>query len=178
MSKKKQAKPTRAARQAAWGKASKGIVIRPMKKSDLPKVGPLAAQLVHLHHHWDAKRFFVPDDPSGGYQWWFGSQLGKKKVLLLIAEAGGEIAGYLYGARQGRDWNMLLDACGAIHDIFVAPEHRRRGIAKALMTAGLKHFEDRGIEQVVLSTSTHNAEGRALFESLGFRATMIEMTRG
>jgi ribosomal protein S18 acetylase RimI-like enzyme len=159
-------------------KKQSDVVIRPMKKSDLPKVGPLAAQLVHLHHHWDAKRFFVPDDPSGGYQWWFGSQLTKKTVVLLVAVASGEIAGYLYGAKQDRDWNMLLDACGAIHDIFVAPEHRRKGIAKALMSAGLKYFDARGIKQVVLSTSTHNAEGRALFESLGFRATMIEMTRG
>ncbi len=154
-----------------------GVLIRPMKKADLPKVGPLAEQLVRLHHHWDARRFFVPDDPSGGYQWWFGSQLKKKSVVLLVAEADGELAGYLYGAQQARDWNMLLDACGAIHDIFVAKAHRRKGIAQALMKAGLKFFEDKGIRQVVLSTSTQNAEGRALFESLGFRATMIEMTR-
>ncbi len=153
------------------------FTVRLMKRADLKSVGPLAAQLVHLHHHWDAKRFFVPDDPSGGYQWWFGSQLGKKKVLLLVAEAGGEIAGYLYGAEEGRDWNMLLDACGAVHDVFVAPAHRRKGIARALMQAALDHFAARGVKQVVLSTSTHNAEGRALFESLGFRATMLEMTR-
>lgn len=159
-------------------KKTAAVTVRPMKKSDLAKIGPLAEQLVRLHHHWDSKRFFVPDDPSGGYQWWFGSQLSKKTVVLLVAEVGGEIAGYLYGANQGRDWNMLLDACGAIHDIFVAKEHRRKGIAQALMKAGLKHFEDKGIEQVVLSTSTQNKEGRALFESLGFRATMIEMTRG
>lgn len=155
----------------------KKFTIRKMKKSDLPKVGPLAAQLVHLHHHWDGKRFFVPDDPSAGYQWWFGSQLTKKKVLLLLAESGGEIAGYLYAAEQGRDWNMLLDACGAVHDIFVAEAHRRKGIAQALMKAALKHFKSRGISQVVLSTSTQNVQGRALFESLGFRATMLEMTR-
>jgi ribosomal protein S18 acetylase RimI-like enzyme len=158
-------------------KTTSEVVVRRMKKSDLPRVGPLAEQLVRLHHHWDAKRFFVPDDPSGGYQWWFGSQLAKKTTVLLVAETDGELAGYLYGAQQGREWNMLLDACGAIHDIFVAKEHRRKGIARLLMAAGLKFFEDKGITQVVLSTSTQNAEGRALFESLGFRATMLEMTR-
>jgi len=158
-------------------KTTAAFTVRPMKKADLKSVGPLAAQLVHLHHHWDAKRFFVPDDPSGGYQWWFGSQLSKKKVLLLVAEAEGEIAGYLYAAEEGRDWNMLLDACGAVHDVFVAPAHRRKGIARALMQAALAHFDARGVKQVVLSTSTKNAEGRALFESLGFRATMLEMTR-
>ncbi len=157
--------------------ARAGVVIRPMKKADLATVGPLAAQLVRLHHRWDAQRFFEPDDPSAGYQWWFGSQLGKKETLLLVAEHGGELCGYLYAAEQERDWNMLLDACGAVHDIFVAETHRRHGIARALMEAALAHFDERGVKQVVLSTSTHNAAGRALFEKLGFRATMLEMTK-
>ena len=43
-------------------------MIRRMRKADLPAVARLAAQLVRLHHGWDAQRFFMTEDPEGGYR--------------------------------------------------------------------------------------------------------------
>ena len=45
------------------------------------------------------------------------------------------IVGYAYGALEGRDWNLLLDAHGAVHDIFVAAEARRGGVGRQLVEA-------------------------------------------
>jgi ribosomal protein S18 acetylase RimI-like enzyme len=151
-------------------------MIRPMGQADLPAVSKLAGQLVRQHHGFDAKRFFMVDDPEGGYRWWLGQQLEEPDTVLLVAEVDGTVAGYLYGSLEDRDWARLLDAHGAIHDIFVDGQFRRRGVASELMRAGIAALKAKGAKQVVLSSATPNAEAQALFERLGFRRTMVEMT--
>jgi ribosomal protein S18 acetylase RimI-like enzyme len=153
------------------------VHVRNMKKSDLPRVGELAGALVRLHHSWDPRRFFLEECVEQGYQWWFAKQLDHEGVVLQVAEVGGAIAGYVYGSLEDRDWAMLLDAHGAIHDVFVDAAFRRAGVAKALMLSAIAALEGQGAAQVVLSTSTANPQAQALFRSLGFRDTMIEMTR-
>jgi len=151
-------------------------MIRPMGQGDLAAVSKLAGQLVRQHHGFDAKRFFLVDDPEGGYRWWLGQQLEVPDTVLLVAEVDGAVAGYLYGGLEDRDWARLLDAHGAIHDLFVDGRFRRRGVASALMRAGIEALKQKGAKQVVLSSATPNAEAQALFERLGFRRTMVEMT--
>lgn len=148
-----------------------------MVEADLDAVSLLAAELVRLHHRWDAKRFFVSQNLESGYRWWLGTQLARDDTLLLVAEVDGEIAGYFYGSLEERDWALLLDEHAAVHDIFVHQRFRRGGVARALMTEAIRLFQVRGAKRVVLGTAKQNAEGQALFESLGFRPTMIEMTR-
>jgi ribosomal protein S18 acetylase RimI-like enzyme len=151
---------------------------RHMRSSDLGAVAKLAGQLVRQHHAFDAKRFFVTEDPEGGYRWWLGQQLDEPDTVLLVAEVDGAIAGYFYGSLEERDWSLLVDAHGAVHDIFVDSSFRRHGVATALMQAGIAALEAKGAKQILLSSATANAEAQALFEKLGFRRTMVEMTRG
>lgn len=151
-------------------------VIRDMTRADLEAVGLLAEQLVRLHHSWDKKRFFITRDIAAGYRRYFESQLGEKQTLLLTAEVDGAVAGYLFGTLEARDWAKLLDAHGAIHDILVADTHRKLGVAQALMNAAKDRFAKLGAKQVVLYSAASNSEGQALFEKLGYRPTMIELT--
>jgi ribosomal protein S18 acetylase RimI-like enzyme len=151
-------------------------VIRDMTKADLDAAALLAEQLVKLHHDWDRTRFFITPDIAKGYRWWFEKNLSEKEVLLLVAELDGQLAGYLYGSLEDRDWAKLLDAHGAIHDVFVAPNFRKRGVAHALMDAARDRFHALGAKQVVLYSAAANQEGQALFRSLGYRPTMVEMT--
>ncbi|MBL8955045.1 MAG: GNAT family N-acetyltransferase [Myxococcaceae bacterium] len=151
-------------------------MIRLMGQADLVAASNLAGQLVRQHHGFDAKRFFTVDDPETGYRSWFARQLGAPDTVLLVAEVEGEVAGYLYGSLEDRDWARLLDAHGAIHDIFVDARFRRRGLATALMRAGIDAFKQKGAKQVVLSSATPNGDAQAVFERLGFRRTMVEMT--
>lgn len=153
------------------------VQVRAMTKADLERVGVLAGGLVRLHHAWDPRRFFLEEGVEDGYRWWFSKQLGREGVVLLVAELDGVVAGYVYGSLEERDWNLLLDAHGAIHDVFVDEAFRRRGVARTLMEAAIAALEGQGATQIVLSTSTKNTEAQALFKTLGFRDTMIELTR-
>ena len=153
------------------------VHVRAMTKADLTRVGELAGALVRLHHGWDTRRFFLVDGVEEGYRWFFSRELGKPGVVLLVAEVEGVIAGYVYGSLEERDWAKLLDAHGAIHDVYVADTHRRGGVARALMQSAIAALEGQGASQVVLSSATPNTQAQALFASMGFRPTMIEMTR-
>lgn len=153
------------------------VTIREMRQGDLGPVGTLAGGLVRLHHRWDADRFLLVDDVEGGYRWFFGTQLGRRDAVLLVAELDGAIAGYAYGTVEERDWNLLLDEHGTLNDVAVDPRFRRRGIGRKLVEATVQALEARGAPRVVLMSATQNTEAQALFASLGFRRTMVEMTR-
>ncbi len=153
------------------------LILRPARKDELPAVARLAANLVRLHHGLDERRFFLPDRVEEGYAWWFGQELERDEVVLLVAERAGAIVGYTYGRLEERDWNQLLDACGAIHDVWVEEPERRRGVASALVKATIAALVAKGAPRVVLHTAAENSSAQALFARLGFRPTMVEMTR-
>ena len=154
------------------------IVVREMTRGDLETVGRLAGDLVRVHHHFDTRRFFLSEGIEEGYRWYFGKALDERgpKTVLLVAEAEGVVAGYLYGSIEPRDWAKLLDVHGAVHDVFVGDAYRRRGLAKLLMLEAVKRLRAAGAPRVVLYSATPNTQSQALFGSLGFRSTMIEMT--
>jgi ribosomal protein S18 acetylase RimI-like enzyme len=66
---------------------------------------------------------------------------------------------------------------GVLHDVIVNPEHRGRGVGRLLIEAALEFFRSRGAPRVVLSTAARNEAAQRLFAGMGFRRTMIEMTR-
>ena len=132
--------------------------------------------LVRQHHAFDPDRFMLVEPIEEGYRWFLGTQLGRPEGLLLVAELDGAIAGYLYGAVEERDWERLLDRHGAIHDIYVAESFRGRGLGKALLEEAFRRLAPL-VPRIVLSSATANVGAQRLFASVGFRATMVEMTR-
>jgi len=152
------------------------LVTRPAEGRDLPELGRMAGALVRLHHAFDPMRFFLVEGVEHGYEQFLGSQLRDPKVVLAVAEREGVRVGYAYARLEPRDWNALLDACGALHDIYVEPGARKQGVGEALLGYVLARLRDLGAPRVVLSTATGNEAAARLFERFGFRRTMIEMT--
>jgi ribosomal protein S18 acetylase RimI-like enzyme len=134
--------------------------------------------LLRAHHAFDPERFIAPGaDPEGGYQWFLQSQLREADAAVFVAEQEGAVIGYVFAALEPISWKDLREACGFIHDIAVDEAGRRSGVATALMTAAVDWLRSRGSPRVVLGTAERNAAAQRLFEGLGFRRTMIEMTR-
>lgn len=152
------------------------IEIRKATRRDLPQIAKLAGGLVRQHYGFDPQRFLFIADPEAGYEWWFGKELANKKAIILCAKLDGKIVGYAYARLEPRDWNQLLDAHGALHDIFVAETARRRGVAGQLLARVADELRARGAPRIVLHTSVKNRGAQKLFEAAGFRKTMLEMT--
>ncbi len=152
--------------------------IRPAAAEDLPALARLGAKLARAHHGFDPARFFLPDEPiEAGYAWGLGKELRNREAVILAAELRGEVLGYAYGRMEPRDWNALRDACGAAVDLWVEPEARGAGLGGRLVGALAAALEERGAPRVVLSVASRNPVAQRLFRRLGFRPTMIEMTR-
>jgi GNAT superfamily N-acetyltransferase len=70
------------------------------------------------------------------------------------------------------DWPPHMIGAGSrrgnILNVYTEPEFRRRGIARALMQTALDWCRVNGVTAVILHAS---ADGRALYESLGFQPT-------
>lgn len=152
--------------------------IRNARASDLTRVGQLAGQLVRMHHAWDPLRWMMPDGVEAGYARFFESQLDHPDTIILVAEdAQGDVVAYLYAALEPRSWADLREACGKLHDVFVAEHARRRGIASALTREALRRLRDLGAPRAVLTSAWQNRDAHALLRGLGFRETMLEMAR-
>jgi ribosomal protein S18 acetylase RimI-like enzyme len=154
------------------------LVIRRATRADLPALGRLGAALMRQHHEYDPNRFMSPGDrPEDGYAWFLGTQLERDDVAIFVAAHGGDVVGYAYVGLEPQSWKELRDACGYVHDIVVDTGGRRHGAGTALMEATFAWLRERRAPRVVLSTSPHNENAQRLFDRLGFRRTMIEMTR-
>lgn len=153
-------------------------VVRRARAEDVPTLGRLGALLMRTHYAFDAARFMAPgDDPEGGYGWFLGTQLRDPDVVLLVAEREGAVVGYVYAGLEPQSWKELREAAGFIHDVVVDDAGRRAGVATMLLEAAIAWLRERGAPRVMLWTAEPNVGAQRLFAKLGFRRTMIEMTR-
>ena len=154
------------------------VLIRRAEPRDVSALGPFGAALVRAHHAFDDLRFLTPGPRlEDGYAHFLGSQLAKKDVAIFVAERAGVIVGYVYAGVEPRSWKELRDVAGFIHDVVVAPEARNAGLATRLIEVAATWLLEREVPRVMLWTAERNVAARRLFASLGFRPTMVEMTR-
>lgn len=116
-------------------------------------------------------------NPEAGYGSFLRSQLSDDDVAVFVAEREGEVIGYVYAGLEPRSWKELREACGFIHDVAVLESGRRGGVATALIDAAIEWLRGRGAPRVVLWSAARNEDAQRLFDRLGFRRTMVEMTR-
>ena len=155
-----------------------GITVRRATPADLPSIGRLGALLVEEHYDFDPQRFLAarPETPAG-YASFISTQLEDPDKAVLVADDNGDVIGYAYAAIEGYDYMALRGPAGVLQDLIVAPEHRGQGVGRLLLDATLEFFRSRGVPRMVLSTAERNEAAQRLFARMGFRRTMIEMTR-
>jgi ribosomal protein S18 acetylase RimI-like enzyme len=153
------------------------LEVRRALSSDIPAAAELAGELVRMHNAQDPSRFFLPERVVEGYTQWLAREAKREGAVVLVACLDGALVGYAYGALEPRDWNLLLAEHGAIHDVYVKETSRTQGVGRRLMRDMIAELEARGAERIVLSTMVGNQRAQRLFSSLGFRPTLLEMTR-
>ena len=155
-----------------------GPIVRPATPADLPGLGRLGALLLEEHYAFDPRRFLAPGQwTPADYASYFGAQLGDPNSIVLAAVDGGEVIGYAYAVIEGYDYMALRGPAGVLHDLIVEPRHRGSGAGRLLLDAILAGLKSRGVPRVVLFAAERNEPAQRFFAGLGFRRTMIEMTR-
>jgi ribosomal protein S18 acetylase RimI-like enzyme len=159
-------------------RSSLGVVIRRATRDDLRAIGRLGALLVAAHHAFDSRRFLpATSRTKEAYAAFLGSQLDEPDAAVFVAEQNADVIGYAYVAVESYDYMSLRGPAGLLHDIIVDPERRGHGVGRRLLEAVLEYVRSRGLAQIVLSTAERNEAAQRFFAGVGFRRTMIEMTR-
>lgn len=113
-------------------------------------------------------------DPTMNHGWarehgegYFGDLVRQPAYLVLVAEAAGELVGYLAGLRAGPG-HLRMVPSAELESMFVAPAWRGRGVGAELARAFLAWAREHGAAWVQVTAYSANAEARAFYERLGF----------
>ncbi len=98
---------------------------------------------------------------------WLSDQLIRSRLTMTVALSDGRPHGFLTVAPLPA--SLLLGNFWAVRDLYVAPEHRRAGVARALLEHTADAARAAGAQRLSLQTETDNEAALALYADLGFR---------
>jgi GNAT superfamily N-acetyltransferase len=151
--------------------------VRTATIDDVPFVLPMVRAICDLHQRHDPERFRVVDDVIERYARWLPERATDSRSVFLVAVENGKPVGYAVSTIEPEVPIFWVPECGWIHDIWVQPEHRGRGLARELVRETVKRFGALGVNQLRLHTGTFNDAARKLFAAEGFRPCVVEMLR-
>lgn len=88
------------------------------------------------------------------------SELDNELACWLVAEENGTVAGYVGSQTVLGETDMM--------NVAVHPDHRRQGIAEALVTALVSDLKRQGSHCLTLEVRASNEPAQKLYEKLGF----------
>lgn len=113
------------------------------------------------------RQFYEQAPDASGTRAFIEARLANNDSVVLIAEADGTDAGFtqLYPSFS----SVSMAPIWILNDLFVAGEHRRKGVGRALMNAAQSFARDDGAKRLCLATADDNASAQALYESQGWQ---------
>ncbi len=145
-----------------------GFVVRRMAPGDIEAVVRLWKGTVQYHAGID-ERLEVKDDAEQSFRQFLRRSIpASGDMLLLVADLGGEIVGFLIGVIRDSAPVFVRSRHGYITDIYVDPEFRRRGVGRKLVETTEEWFAAHGLDHVRLQVATANEAGLAFWRSVGF----------
>jgi ribosomal protein S18 acetylase RimI-like enzyme len=128
----------------------------------------IASELDALVTLFEAYRAFYGCTPDANATRQFLSQrIANADSAILLAKEGPRAIGFvqLYPVFS----SLQLKRAWILNDLFVHPDYRGHGVARALMAAARQFARETGAASLSLETARDNAPARALYESLGYR---------
>ena len=156
--------------------------IRAAREGDIPAILAMASRLIDLHVAMDPHRYVRTPDVMDRYAAWLPERMRDPLGFVLVAgttcNAGTHThLAYCVGGVDDAIPVYWSPRCGWIIDLWVEPEHRRSGLASALVDEAVGRFRAAGIDQVRAETAASNDTVRAMLTHRGFRVASVEMIR-
>ncbi len=157
--------------------AEHAIEVRPAVAADVPAILPMVQEVCKLHRGWDPAKYGYLPDVADRYALWLPERAVDPRSVLLVADDAGKLAGFIVGTVESEIPIYDIREFGFIHDMWIEPNYRRRGLAKRLVVEAVAKFRAMGMKQVRLDTAVPNQEARELFAKVGFRGCAVQMLR-
>jgi ribosomal protein S18 acetylase RimI-like enzyme len=132
----------------------------------------------------DDSRFKLPD--TDGMGTWIDADLATmgEGWICFVAEEDGAIVGQVEAkvhapldSARYQTMSNLADIRGEVNSLGVLENHRRRGIARALMSAAEDWLKDHGARVVTLDTLMRSPESVPFYDSIGYERVSIIFER-
>jgi GNAT superfamily N-acetyltransferase len=118
---------------------------------------------------WATYGAFRPNDDWNGYwaeyEQFIGSAAYDGERDLFVRSPDGQ------GASACTIWLDPVNAVGLFEPVGTHPDFQRKGLGKAVMVEGMRRMKAAGMRWAVLGFDPNNEAARALYTSLGFRAS-------
>lgn len=101
--------------------------------------------------------------------------LAQPGAQLLMAEAGGVPVGYAIACLQPNPLTGQTE--GMVVDVYVEPDRRGQGAARALLAALERHLHDQGARTLAVAASLHGAPALRLVTGLGYWPERVLMVK-
>lgn len=85
---------------------------------------------------------------------------------LFVAERDGKVIGFHWTKIEGLPENGHT---GEVYVVGIDPDAQGGGLGKALTLRGLRHLQEKGVNEVILYVEGDNAPALAVYEGLGFQ---------
>ncbi|HEV57741.1 MAG TPA: GNAT family N-acetyltransferase [Phycisphaerales bacterium] len=142
-------------------------VVREATRPDVAAVVPIWAELMEIHARLDPF-FTCCEDAAERFAEYIVGNITKDNWHVLVAEADGQVVGYLQGSIETCPPILATQRYGNVHDMAVTAAYRRRGVGRKLVRQALAWFRSQGVTRFEVSMSIHNRTARAFWQSLGF----------
>lgn len=146
-----------------------------MQARDVAAVAALDAAAIVVNHA------FVPLISADRVDRWFArrywaARRHRRDQPTFVAEESGRIVGTLsVDLNLARNRHLPVRRWAYVHSLFVLPEARRRGVARALIRHALRWAQRRGAGGAELGMAAGNRRARRLYESFGFRVQEVAL---
>ncbi len=152
------------------------ISYREATRDDLRSICVLGQEVNALHHSAWPDVFAPSGDPTRDEALW-SEAIGQESATAFVAEAAGEVIGFVNISFVSRDPSPLLQpvSFARVGSVGVAGVHRGRGIGKELMRQAEAWAASRGARHIVLNVWAFNERAVDLYRELGYEIRSYAM---
>jgi ribosomal protein S18 acetylase RimI-like enzyme len=158
-------------------KSMSQAVIRQASRKDVRGILPLWNEMMCHHAALDARFQPTPD----GEEYWadvLRSWLRDDDYCVLVADAEGQLVGYIVGMMRENPPVLLPPTYGLVSDICVDPAWRQQGIGRRLFEALKDWFREKELFTVQLNVAHFNPVSQAFWRAMGCQDYMDRLWFG
>jgi GNAT superfamily N-acetyltransferase len=146
------------------------VRVRPASHEDIPALVELVQSIDTTSGLFSGKPLHDPSSAHLSER--FAEILDSDRVLLVAADEAGEVIGML-AARDDEIGAIELTPVLHVTHLMVEPQHRRRGVGRALLAAAVRLADERGIEHVLSTAAAGSREGNRYLARIGFAPLVV-----
>lgn len=98
-----------------------------------------------------------------------------QRKVVVAEDRSSALVGMAMGTVVDR-YDLFPPRCGRIDDVWVEPQHRRRGVPKRLLRDLVAFFETHSVATLVLDYAVGNEEAQRVWTALGFEPILTVAT--